>query len=100
MYMLVRLGGCVHVFDTDSSRFVKSTLANIRQAMPARLNRKDSRDKSESRVDSRNKILHAVFWVECKDPVCRIAGCRAQGRRRKTAEQDGFALDEGHWMAE
>ena len=100
MYMLVRLGGCVHVFDTESSRFVKSTLANIRQAMPARLNRRDKRDGAEEKLDSREKILHAVNWVECKDPVCRIAGCRAQGRRRKAAGQDEAGLNIGHWIAE
>lgn len=100
MYMLVRLGGCIHVFDTQNSRFVKSTFANVRQAMPSRLNRKDKRDSSQETINSRAKILHAVNWVECKDPVCQIAGCRVSSRRRKLAEQDDNGLNVGHWMAE
>lgn len=68
MYQLVRLGNCIHVYDTQNAVFVKSTLSNIRKALDPK-----------GLPTTRKAILRGVQWTLCSDPGCRVQSCRKDG---------------------
>ena len=68
MYQLVRLGNCIHVFDGQNARFVKSTLANIRKALDPK-----------GLPATRKEILRSARWTLCQDPGCKVQLCRKDG---------------------
>ena len=68
MYQLVRLGNCIHIFDSQNEMFVKSTLANIRKALDPK-----------GLPATRKEILRGAQWILCKDPNCKVQNCRKDG---------------------
>ena len=64
MYQLIRLSNCIHVFDMDNRKFVKSNFTNIFTAVDIK------------HQTTRKKILESVVWVQCTDPNCRFHNCR------------------------
>lgn len=72
MYQLIRLGDCVHVFDNQKNRFVKSSAHNLANALG-----------SYGKNFTRREMFRNAQWVRCMDPRCRFECC-----------QDG-----GHWIA-
>jgi len=64
MLHLVKLGKCVHLFDSERKVFVKQTYANVAKAVIVR------------QPTTRKKILRYVDWVRCMDPFCRLTSCR------------------------
>lgn len=67
MYQLIRLGKCVHIFDSDRKLFVKQTYANFTRAVTTKY------------PTTRKKILSSVEWVQCADRSCRLTSCRQKG---------------------
>jgi hypothetical protein len=65
MYRLIRLGNCIHVFDEQAGRYVKSSYKNVATA----LNRNPL-------PPSRKKIYSSVQWKACSDTHCRARACQ------------------------
>ena len=64
MIQLVKLGKCVHLFDSERKTFVKQTYANVSKAVILR------------QSTTRKKILKYADWIRCTDPSCRFISCR------------------------
>lgn len=68
MYRLVRLGECVHVFDSENIRFVKSSAVNVELALGF-----------AGRNLTRKQMIGEVQWLLCADPRCRFKCCEEGG---------------------
>ena len=68
MHQLIRLGGCIHIFDTAQKKFVKVTATTLRYAI--------STTKPGA---TRRSILHDLQWVRCKAPQCQFKNCQEKG---------------------
>ncbi len=68
MYQLIRLGNCIHVFDKQNKKYVKSTFINIKKATLI-LNPQTTRKEA----------LKNIQWVPCSDPNCRVQKCKQTG---------------------
>lgn len=68
MLQLIRLGDCVHVYDTVNQRFMKRNFANVQKATG--VNHPQYTCK---------KILQSVIWERCKDNSCKFQNCKGKG---------------------
>jgi len=65
MYKLVRLGNCIHVFDEQSGRYVKSSTKNVAAAL-----------KRSPLPATRQAIFSSIQWKACSDTHCRVRACQ------------------------
>lgn len=68
MYQLVRLGDCVHVFDSENIRFVKSSAGNVEVALGV----------GGTHLTCKQMIGEAQ-WLICSDPRCCFKCCEGGG---------------------
>lgn len=52
MLQIIRLGGCIHIYDTAQNKFVKRSLTNLRMAAGA-----------NNPQATRNSIMQEIEWA-------------------------------------
>lgn len=67
MTKIVRIGNCVHVFDEEVGRYLKSTASRIRQALRAPAGQ------------TRKEMLRQIKWAYCPQQACKVKACAEGG---------------------
>ncbi len=63
--IIVNLHACIHVFDPQTARYIKSSAGNLRKAL----------GPSYAQL-TRAQILAQIKWQPCQSPSCKVKCCR------------------------
>ena len=66
MLQLVRLNGCVHIYDQEKRCFIKTTSKNVAKALDLGL-----RNAGEGSVITCDKMIKSTKWEKCDDKGCQ-----------------------------
>ena len=62
---IVKIHACIHVFDLQQARYLKSSASNLRKAL----------GPSYAHL-TRAQILAQITWKPCQSPRCKVRCCR------------------------
>lgn len=63
--IIVKLHECIHVFDPQEARYLKSSAGNLRKALGS----------SYAHL-TRAEILTHLTWKPCQSPKCKVRCCK------------------------
>ncbi len=63
--LVTKLQDCVHVFDPQSARFLKSSAQNLHKALGPAFAQL-----------SRAQVLAQIAWKPCQSPSCKVRCCK------------------------
>ena len=62
---IVKLHACIHVFDPQQARYLKSSAGNLRKALG-----------TSYALLTRAHILAQITWKPCQSPSCKVRCCK------------------------